>query len=487
MSVRSRILIIDDDLAVRLRLCDLLAQAGDFDVDECADGPTGLARAEEFRPDLVLLDIMMPGMSGFEVCARLRATPVNREVPVIVLSAAEESEAMIRALEAGADDFLRKPFSAPELRAKVRSIARLNRVRTIGAERDRFRWLLDQSLEPLAVTDGAGRIVYANHRARELFGLRPDNGGDLPAAAGRQFQAEPTDAWAAWREGRLGAGGAFVLHQPETAQVPARWFNVHLHAFGGDGEQTLFKFTDRSAAVRRELEAYTFQHLIAHKIRTPLNGLAPILEFIEASGAVASDPETAELLTLARASAARLEDTLAGVLAYHEAVMGRRTRDRAGTAKPVPAVVAAAGTAAGLTVGAACLGEPAAVCDGELLEIVLTELFENYLKFSEAARTGVEVRSRRLQDDGLELRLFAPGPGLPPDVVAQLGRPYAQLEKSFSGEVPGLGLGLATVRLLLRSIGGELTFAPGTEIAGLVAAVRLPAGAVDRTGMQEAR
>jgi CheY-like chemotaxis protein len=84
MNVRSRILIIDDDLAVRLRRRDLRAQAGDFDVDECADGTTGLTRAAEFRPDLVLLKIRMPGMSGFEVCTRLRATPANRDVPVIV-------------------------------------------------------------------------------------------------------------------------------------------------------------------------------------------------------------------------------------------------------------------------------------------------------------------------------------------------------------------------------------------------------------------
>ncbi len=480
MTVRGRILIIDDDLAVRLRLCDLLALAGDFDVDECADGPSGLARAEEFRPDLVLLDIMMPGMTGFEVCARLRASPATREVPVIVLSAAEESEAMIRALEAGADDFLRKPFSAPELRAKVRSIARSNRVRTIGAERDRFRWLLDHSLEPLAVADGAGRVVFANARARELFGLGTENGADLPGAVVRVFQTEPPEAWAAWREGRLGSGATFALHQPETAQVPARWFTVELHAFAGDGEQTLLKFTDRSATVRRELEAYTFQHLISHKIRTPLNGLAPILDFIEASGSVASDPETAELLALARASAARLEETLTGVLAYHEAVTGARHRPRERVPRAVHDVVAAAAAAAGLAAGADYRGDPAAVTEGELLEIVLTELFENYLKFSDAARTGVEVRLGFPRDHGLELRLFAPGPDLPPDIAAQLGRPYAQLEKSFSGEVPGLGLGLATVRVLLRSIGGELTFTPGTGAAGLVATVRLPAAAIAR-------
>jgi len=478
MSARSRILIIDDDLAVRLRLCDLLAQTGDFDVDECADGLAGLARAAEFRPDLVLLDIMMPGMTGFEVCARLRADPATREVPVIVLSAAEESEAMIRALDAGADDFLRKPFSAPELRAKVRTIARLDRVRTIGAERDRFRWLLDHSLEPVAAADGTGRTVYANARARELFGLRGESGEDLAGAVGRNFRTEPPEAWAEWRAGRLGSGAVFSIHQPESPQVPARTFSVELHGVAGDARQTLFKFTDRSAAVRREIEIYTFQHLISHKIRTPLNGLAPILDFLDASGAAASDPETAELLALARASAARLEETLTGVLAYHEAITGTRTRPRRRTPKALGAIAAAAGAAAGLGAAAACAGDPAEVAEAELLELVLTELFENYLKFSEAARTGVEVRSTRRPDGGLEVRLFAPGPGLPSDVAARLGRPYAQLESSFSGEVPGLGLGLATVRLLLRTIGGELTFASNTGAAGLVATVCLPAAAL---------
>lgn len=474
MSRAGKVLIIDDDIAVRLRLGDLLAQTGDFEIHETESGPDGLRVARAVVPDLILLDIMMPGMTGYEVCAALRADPVTREVPVIVLSAAEESEAMIAALDAGADDFLRKPFSSPELRAKVRTITRVNRFRALAQERDRFRWLLDHSLEPLIIADGRGALVYANERARTVFALEAGTGEDVATAIGRHFRAEPADAWAAWRELRSRGGDSFAVFQPESAQVAARWFTVELHALDGEGSQTLLKFTNRTDAVRRELETFTFQHLISHKIRTPLNGLAPILSFLEATDDASLGAETAGMLSLARASAERLESTLLAILNYHSAVFAPGTPGP-DTCKPLADILQLAAQSAGLKDRVRLSGPAGAAAHAEMLEVVLTELLENYGKFSDAGRAGVAADLAAAAGGGWELRLFAPGPSLPPEVVAGLGRPYTQLERSFSGEVPGIGLGLATVRLLLRTIGGDITFANSRAESGLLITVSLPA------------
>ncbi len=482
MSATARILIIEDDEAVRLRLRDLLEREG-CEITECADGESGLAAALAAPPDLVLLDIMMPGLTGFEVCARLRADARTREMPVIVLSSSDESESMVAALEAGADDFLRKPFSAPELRAKVKTITRLNRFRALASERDRFRWLLDHSQEPLIVAEGSGALVYANDHARTLFDFGTGATPDIAAAIGRHFRAEPADAWTAWRERRLPAGATFAIFQPETAQVAARWFEVELHALDGEGGQTLIKFTNRTGAVRRELETFTFQHLISHKIRTPLNGLAPILTFLEASEPSA-DPETADLLRLARESAERLERTLVAVLRHHEAVCGPVPAGGASTWRALADVMEAAAENAGLRGRVTMDGPTASLEQPETMEVVIGELLANYAKFSEAPREGVQATLAE-GDGRWELRLFARGPGLPPDVVAALGQPYGQLERQFSGEVPGMGLGLATVRLLLRSRGGELNFSAGQTETGLVSTIVLPSHAVKR-GLPEA-
>lgn len=113
-------LVVDDDPTVSEVVCSYLRAAG-FIVDVASDGPTAVTTAERTRPDLVVLDRMLPGMDGLEVCRRIRAT---RSVPVIMLTALREEDHRIDGLEAGADDYLAKPFSPRELVLRVKSILR---------------------------------------------------------------------------------------------------------------------------------------------------------------------------------------------------------------------------------------------------------------------------------------------------------------------------------------------------------------------------
>lgn len=124
------ILIVDDLAANRETLRELLDPQA-YRLIEAADGPTALQLAAESPPDLVLLDVMMPGMDGFEVCRRLRADVSLNEVPVILITALEDQNSRLTGLEAGADDFITKPYNRAELRARVRTITRLNRYRRL--------------------------------------------------------------------------------------------------------------------------------------------------------------------------------------------------------------------------------------------------------------------------------------------------------------------------------------------------------------------
>lgn len=472
MRSTTRVVIVDDDEAVRLRLTDLLTRLGSFSIHEAVDGPAGLALVKAVQPDLILLDIMMPGMTGLEVCAQLRAELATREIPIVVLSAAEESEAMVAALDAGADDFLRKPFFTPELAAKIRTITRLNRYRAISAERDRFRWLLDHSLEPLMLVDHCGRLLFANERAQTVFELGSETGIDIVSALSRRYQAEPPGAWAAWRELRWPKEESFAIFQLETDQVAARWYTVEFHALDAEASQTLIKFTNRTGAVRHELETYAFQHFISHKIRTPLNGLGPILTFLEATGDFDPESGTGELLKLARESAERLESTLTGILGYHAALFAaERPARRPRLDRRLADVIASAAESVGLE-GLVTVRAPERIaCAPELAGFVLTEVLDNYAKFSEAKQSGIRI-SVESEPTRWVLRLHASGAALPAEVLAQLGRPYAQLERAFSGEVPGMGLGLARAKVLLRSHGGDLAFENHPE-GGIVTKIQL--------------
>jgi len=125
-----RLLVIEDELPMRTALSDALGAEG-YRVLTAADGETGLRRAIEEKPDLILLDIMMPRMDGFTVCAEMRR--LANTTPILMLTAKGQVEDRVRGLDAGADDYLVKPFSTEELLARVRALLRRVRKQTRAA------------------------------------------------------------------------------------------------------------------------------------------------------------------------------------------------------------------------------------------------------------------------------------------------------------------------------------------------------------------
>ena len=152
----STILIVDDSESARETLISML-ERWDYKLLTAENGPEALDLALRTSPDLILLDVMMPNMDGFEVCRRIRSMPQIAEVPVIILTALDDSEALLKGIEAGADDFLSKPIDRREMLARVRTITRLNRYRIIAEQRSKLeelaaRLISAQELERLRIS-----------------------------------------------------------------------------------------------------------------------------------------------------------------------------------------------------------------------------------------------------------------------------------------------------------------------------------------------
>jgi two-component system response regulator MprA len=126
MAQRPRILVVDDDAPIVASLRRALLYEG-YDVQTASDGMEGMARAREAPPDLVILDVMMPGLDGMEVCRRLRS---EGEVAILLLTARDGTSDRVRGLDSGADDYLVKPFAYEELLARVRALLRRSTVRS---------------------------------------------------------------------------------------------------------------------------------------------------------------------------------------------------------------------------------------------------------------------------------------------------------------------------------------------------------------------
>jgi PAS domain S-box-containing protein/putative nucleotidyltransferase with HDIG domain len=159
--IHAKILIVDDSATARETLGALL-YSPDYDLYFASNGLEALEKAVEVIPDLILLDVMMPDMNGYEVCENLRQDEVLAEVPVIMVTALDDRKSRLQGIRAGADDFISKPFDTAELGARVQMIVRLNRYRRLHAERRRFEQIIQFSPDGIVIIDEEGIIQLAN-------------------------------------------------------------------------------------------------------------------------------------------------------------------------------------------------------------------------------------------------------------------------------------------------------------------------------------
>ncbi|HTV37732.1 MAG TPA: PleD family two-component system response regulator [Xanthobacteraceae bacterium] len=188
----ARVLVVDD-VAANVKLLEARLSAEYFDVITAMNGTQALAICERAECDLVLLDVMMPDMDGLEVCRRLKTNPATQHIPVIMVTALDQSSDRVRGLEAGADDFLTKPIPDLALIARVRSLARLKMVTDelrMRAVTSRDIGIESPEREAVADTGRGGRVLIVDDRPASHERIA----AVLTAEHGVEVEADPHEA-----------------------------------------------------------------------------------------------------------------------------------------------------------------------------------------------------------------------------------------------------------------------------------------------------
>jgi adenylate cyclase len=233
-------LLVVDDMPVNVKLlADLLTVKG-YDVVTAANGAEALAKVEKDQPGLVLLDVMMPGMSGYDVCRKIRENPATAMLPVIMVTALDPTQERVKGIEAGADDFLTKPINQPELLARVKSLLRIKvlhdelaewnrtlerRVEQQLAQLDRLERLkrfFSPQLAELIVSGGAEDPLRSHRREITVVFL------DLRGFTAFAETAEPEEVMGVLREYHAEMGRVILEHEGT------------LERFTGDGMMIFF-------------------------------------------------------------------------------------------------------------------------------------------------------------------------------------------------------------------------------------------------------
>jgi two-component system response regulator RegX3 len=174
MNRQIRILIVEDEEAIRTGLIDVLVFHG-YETDSAATGPEGLQKALTGRFDLILLDVMLPGMDGYAICEKIRA--VDRDQPIIMLTAKSSDEEIIAGLKLGADDYVSKPFSIQQLVLRIEAVLRRSQ---IVQEQSRMLSIgsIEVDTENLSATNGSDEIAFTKREIEVLSYLA--NNSDRP-------------------------------------------------------------------------------------------------------------------------------------------------------------------------------------------------------------------------------------------------------------------------------------------------------------------
>ncbi len=481
MEKQITVLIVDDEPAGRETLAGLL-YSQDYQLVLAENGQQAYEKAIEFMPDLILLDVMMPQMDGFQVCRWMRSDPLLAEVPIVIVTALDDRESRLKGIESGADDFISKPYDRIELRARIRTITRLNRYRRLMVERARFAWVVDQAEEGYVILDDNDTILYANAVGSQYLGIPADayEGISFLESARAMYQLEPEENWQRWPEM---TNLPYYLIMRETDHSNLLWLKLEvLQLELGPNSKTLVRMTNETESISLRHEMHSFHRFISHKLRTPMAQVVMAATLLESTlsgeGEVSEDAKV--LLEALEVGANRLRDEIDDIVGHV---------DHTHNALPQRSLLGVAEMKTALAEVCAEMEMPPLEMDmnvpeGEGLaapiakkefKLILHEVLENSVKFHPKKTPEISVKLVRTDQGMLRVTVQDDGRNLSPEQLSRIWTPYYQAEKVFTGEVEGMGLGLSTVAHIIWNIGGKCRIRNREGQLGVVVELDMPA------------
>ena len=490
------ILIVDDEPAGRKVIESVLLNQG-YHLEFASNGREALQLASALRPDLILLDLMLPEMDGMEVCAHIRRDRQLAEIPIVMVTALDDRNTRIACLDAGVDDFISKPFDRAELRARVRTITRLNRYRLLHERNMITSWIAEKASDGYLQVHADDRILFANPRARFYLGLDMDPGEPIRETfmdvVSRQYALHPEPAWAGWPQSAMSAAQNRYLVRPESETAHEFWLEAALFetpAAEGRPRMRIIRLRDVTSDILNRRNTRSFGEAITHKIRTPVTHIVSSLDLLSRLAPQMSQADIMQFSGTALRGARRLNDALDRILKYSN------IQTRPGAAEGfclsdlkalIEKVAADIGLAPVTVTIAGDVETSKLVLPLQSLEVVFWELLGNSKKFHPAGKPNVTVEAFQTRRGQVTLSVSDDGVSLSPRQLSIAMLPYYQGEKDFTGEAPGMGLGLSTVNAIVWGAGGSCRIMNRESGAGVKIEVIIPEAQTGESVAEKAR
>ena len=471
-AIKGRILLVDDNADMRDYVRRILS--GEHDVVTASNGLEALAITHANAPDLVLSDVMMPGLDGFGLLKALRERPETQTIPLILLSARAGEESRVEGIEAGADDYLVKPFTARELQARVNTHLAISRLRREAGERERrLREEAERSRQELVdilenLSDGFIRLdcnwrfTYVNSAAERLNNMRRQDmlGRSLwdvfEGARATQLEADL----------RRAMTESVAIHIEHHYPPWNRWFENRVYP-DHDGLVIFFQeITDRkladqalrdtnTALTRANFDLEQFAYSASHDLQEPLRMVVTYSQLLKRRYAGKLDSDAEQIIGYCVEGGVRMDRLIKDLLEYTRA-SGLSSR----VPEPLDLNLALNEARSNLT---AALGESGAIVTSTALPSVMMEpvhaaqifqnLVGNAIKYRSHLSPHVQISAERKGREWI-VSVADNGIGIDPQYRDQVFGLFKRLHGSNT--YSGTGLGLAICRKLVERYGGRI-------------------------------
>ncbi len=494
----ARIVLADDNADMRAYVTELLTPQ--YFVETVSDGEQALRAARRQRPDLIVSDIMMPALDGFGLLKALRADDALRSIPLILLSARAGEESRIEGLDAGADDYLIKPFSARELMARVGAMLERQRLHQQALEMERktqqaFRQRTEQ-FETLLVEAPLGvYLVDADFRLREINPTAWPAFGEIPDLVGRdlgevlRIQWPPAYADEVVRIFRhtLESGEPYYARERTETRLDrgiAEFYEWQVNRIPlPDGRfGVVCYFRDISAHVQARLQLENadrqkdeFLAMLAHELRNPLAPIRNAGELLSRS--LPSDTRAQAAVEIVKRQVSHLTRLVDDLLDVSRITQGRIELRR----RPVPlseVISQALETVEPLLREkrhkvSVTQGFEHMKVNGDSARLVqcMANVLTNAAKYTDAGGE-IRVESRR-EMDFAHITVVDNGPGISAELLPHVFELFVQGQRTLDRSQGGLGIGLSVVKRLINMHGGEAAVSSEQD-CGTTFEIRLP-------------
>lgn len=473
-----RILVIDDEQRIR-EACKMVLREMHFEVDLAIDGTTGLAQLEETHYDVVLVDLMMPGISGFDVLSKVQ--DLHPDTSIIVITGYATVEHSIEAMKKGAFDFIPKPFTPEQLRTIVtKSIKYTRALQDIRDSKSRIGLMVNRLMDGVMTTDSEGRIVLANPAFLHMTALHGQDiigkkvGEVIDCSPLRQLISQtlsmPPETFTELTE------EVQLQGSNSTEQLI---FSARCTPFKGKASTKLGTITvlnDITAMKKMDQMKSDFVSMVSHEIRSPMNSLLAQMKILldglagdltdkqreiigRASGKIDSlNSLVTELLDLARIESGmmtaekediNMQELLQSQIAFHGAGAGEKD----------------------ISISLNCTTRlPPVLANQQSMEEVCTNLITNSIKYSPHG-SHITVTAG-VANDYFRLQVSDTGFGIPQEDLDKIFTRFHRVKDANTRTIHGTGLGLAIVKSIIESHHGTInvtsTLGQGTTFTMLL-------------------